>query len=423
MEQNSDNYWTLTPIVSRISNNYTLKFEYPQNWFNFKVFRNGQEITSQINITSNYIIIPNETITDGSDWIISAQSSNVEISLDVPKTSYEPDQALRFSFLSPVLPGNLTFILYDPFDYQEYIEEIEIQETTSEEIVLSYILSSNPIEGAYTAAVFWNNNSAAGLKTQVFYVNIDIFPILVILFATIGTIAAVSGFTSYKLIKRVKKQREEYRRSIYNKYMDILNLDYIMVLEKEGGINVYDEIIASKKINSTLISGFLEAIRSFGIDLTGSSKQSQTIRLEYQDSKILMSEFKNFRMTLIMKDNPSQDFLESIRLLSYDIDEKYGNLFTKFNGEISRFAGIKDLIEDRLPLKLIYPLKINDSINIKLKQAEKAVVNEAKEIMKSNNISYFYVSQLFSLKEGFQVKDAEIILDLINKGIFQAVDN
>ncbi|MFX0059764.1 MAG: hypothetical protein ACFE85_13775 [Candidatus Hodarchaeota archaeon] len=423
IKQSSDNNWTLTPDISRISNNYTVKFEYPKNWFDFLILRNGQDITSQINITSDYIIIPNETITVSSDWVISAQSTNVEISLDVPKVAYEPDQALKFSVLPPVLPGNLTYILYDPFDYPEHIEEIEIQETTSEEIVLSYILSSNPNEGTYKAAIFWNNNSAAGLKTQTFYVNIDIFPILVILSMTLGIVAAVSGYTSYKLIKRVKKQREGYRKSIYNRYMDILNLDYIMVLDKEAGINVYDQILASKKINPTLISGFLQAIRSFGIDLTGSNTQSQTIRLEYQDSKILMSEFKNFRMTLIMKENPSQDFLDSINVLSYDIDEKFGKFFQKFDGEISKFEGIKELIENRLPLKLIYPLKIDESMKIKMNQAKKVMINKAKEIMKKNNTNHFYVSQLFSLKEGFQVKDADIILELINKEIFQAIGN
>jgi len=51
------------------------------------------------------------------------------------------------------------------------------------------------------------------------------------------------------------------------------------------------------------------------------------------------------------------------------------------------------------------------------------MLNKAKEMMKINNMNHFYVSQLFSLKEGFQVKDAEIILELINKEIFQAIGN
>jgi len=423
IKKDSENNWTLTPDIIRISNNYTIKFEYPKNWFNLLVFRNWQDITSQINISSDYIIIPNETITLGSDWIISAQSTNLEVNLDVPKVAYEPDQALKFSVLPPIMPGNLTYILFDPFDYPEHNESIEIIEAASEEIVLSYLLSSNPNQGIYTAAVFWNNNSAAGLKIQTFSVNIDIIPILITSISIIGAISATAGFSSYKLIKRIKKQREEYRKAIYNKYMDILNIDYIMVLEKEGGINVYDQILASKKLSPTLISGFLQAIRSFGIDLTGSNKQSQTIRLEYQDSKILMSEFKNFRMTLIMKESPSEDFLDSIKTLSYDIDEKYGNLFQKFDGEISKFEGIKELIENRLPIKLIYPLKIDKSMKIKITQAEKSMINKAKEIMKINNTNHFYVSQLFSHKEGFQVKDANIILELIDKGVFQALSN
>ena len=39
---------------------------------------------------------------------------------------------------------------------------------------------------------------------------------------------------------------------------------------------------------STLISGFLEAIRSFGLELNSSADETQTIKLEYKKSKVLM---------------------------------------------------------------------------------------------------------------------------------------
>jgi hypothetical protein len=56
-------------------------------------------------------------------------------------------------------------------------------------------------------------------------------------------------------------------------------------------------------------------------------------------------------------------------------------------------------------------------------KTEKSMTHETKEIMKINNKNHFYVSQLFLLKEGFQVKDANIILELIDKGVFQALGN
>ncbi|GAH12110.1 unnamed protein product, partial [marine sediment metagenome] len=117
-------------------------------------------------------------------------------------------------------------------------------------------------------------------------------------------ILAGASFTSYKLIKRSKRIHQEYRQKIYNKYMDVLNLDYFIIIEKRTGLNIYEKVLAGKDMDASLITGFLEAIRSFGIELTGANEQSQTIKLEYQQSKIIMSEFKDFRILLIMKENP-----------------------------------------------------------------------------------------------------------------------
>ena len=233
-----------------------------------------------------------------------------------------------------------------------------------------------------------------------------------------SAIIASASFTSYKLIKRSKKHHEEFRRKIYNKYMDVLNLDYFIIIEKRTGLPIYEQVLASKDIGSSLITGFLEAIRTFGIELTGANEQSQTIKLEYQQSKIIMSEFKNFRILLIMKENPSQDFLDSIKTLSYDVDTIYGDQIATFTGNISGFENVKELLDKHLETSLIYPLKV-ETQGIKVNSEEKSLINRAESVMKKRNADYFFVSQLLSTKKGFQVKDAETILKLIEKKIFQ----
>ncbi len=57
--------------------------------------------------------------------------------------------------------------------------------------------------------------------------------------------------------------------------------------------------------------------------------------------------------------------------------------------------------------------------NIKKNSEENALINRAQSIMKKKNTDYFFVSNLLSTKKGFQVKDAETILKLIEKKIFQ----
>jgi len=421
LSDGSANRWILTPDINKIYYNYSVKFDYPTSWYNLTVLRNGLDAPNvTINPTDKFILFPDASIIDGASWEIFANSPNVVLSLNTPKLKFGPDQDLEFSVLPPINPGNLTYILMNSLGFEEYRETIEITETTTSEIVLSYTLSSNPNEGTYWAYIYWFDGENAGIKSQDFQINIPFVlnPIYIVIIVVGSIILAGASFTSYKLIKRSKRIHHEYRQKIYNKYMDVLNLDYFIIIEKRTGLNIYEKILAGKDMDASLITGFLEAIRSFGIELTGANEQSQTIKLEYQQSKIIMSEFKDFRILLIMKENPSQDFLDSIKSLSYDIDNTYGEDIAHFTGNIDKFANIKDLLDQHLETSLIYPLEIKPQ-NVKINTDEKAMINRAKEVMKMRKTDYFFLSYLLYAKKGFQIKDAETVLNLISKKIFQ----
>ena len=203
--------------------------------------------------------------------------------------------------------------------------------------------------------------------------------------------------------------------------MDVLNLNYVMVSDKLSGLNIYEQMISGKEMNPTLLSGFLQAISSFGIELTDSEEQSQTIKLEFQNSKILMSDFKNYRLINVFEENPSKEFMDSIEPLSQDIDKYYGKLLKNFDGETTKFFGIKELLERYLQISLVYPLKVVITDNTKLNSEEKTLVYLAINYMKKRNSDYFYISYLMS--EGdFNPKRAEKILGLIDRRIFQPIE-
>ena len=240
------------------------------------------------------------------------------------------------------------------------------------------------------------------------------------LFILIIIISIIASLASYQALRRNKAKKEVFREKIFNKYMDVLNLGYIIVSDKRSGLCIYDQIITDKKFDPSLVSGFLQAISSFGIELTGSEEQSQTIKLEYQKSKILMSEFKNYRIINIFEENPSKDFKFALDLLSQDIDKYFGRLLENFDGELTHFTGIKELLERHLQISLVYPLKIVMHKEVKLNKNEKSVINQASNIMKKANLDHFYVSYLMKERE-FNPKRAELILNLINKKIFQPI--
>ncbi|MFW9902450.1 MAG: hypothetical protein ACFFDY_14380 [Candidatus Thorarchaeota archaeon] len=421
INQDSNIQWVLNPSITRFSYNHSMIFYFPKNWFNFSILRNSVNITSQIslNYTKKLLILPDATIINGATWKISASSPPIDFQLHVPKSTFGPQQDLQFSIQEPALPGNYTIFLYNSLGFSIENPPVVLQLPVGTNLY-QYSLSANPEEGTYMVYVFWNNATDAGLKVYDFQIEVPftipieiLYGILIFVFSAI-----IISLSSYGLIKRTKRIKYERRLRIYNKYMDTLNIEYFLVSDKISGLSIYDQNIAGNDMEATFLSGFLQVIRTFGIELTKSRQESQTIKLEYQDSKILMSEFKDFRLVFIMKDSPSEGFIESVDLLSKEIDDQFGKNLENFDGNLAMFKDIRNILEKHLPIALIYPLKFEGNKNVKLSQNEKSIIERTVTIMKKKNQDHFYVANLLGKKSRFQVKDAEDILKLIKKSIF-----
>ena len=419
IQENRDNYWTVNSTFIRYFSIYSIKFNYPESWTDIRVNRSSIDITSQILINNldHFIFIPNNAILTGADWLISANSSKISFTLDVDRTEFLAGQELKFLLSDPVLSGYYKFVLTDPLTDKIFTSNKTVP---SESNTFTYIIPSSVLDGDYKAYIYWFNGTDTGVTTQIFTITIP-FAIdwfLVVLAIIVISLTSVVSTSSYMLIKKIKKKSAARKEAIYDKCMDILNLNYLLIIEKQSSLNVYDQVFVEKKMNTLLLSGFLEAIRSFGIELTGSKVQSQTIKLDYQNSKILMAEFKHFRIILIMKELPSQLFYNSIEALSYEIEEKYGTLLEEFSGELQPFRGIEVLIKKHLGTSFLYPLKLVGTGEAIITTNEKEMINRALFLMKTNKKKYCYTTQLMREK-GFNSKDIETIFSLIDKKIFQ----
>jgi hypothetical protein len=200
--------------------------------------------------------------------------------------------------------------------------------------------------------------------------------------------------------------------------MDILSLNYIIVAEKKSSLNVYEQVFTSQKIDPTLVSGFLSAIHSFGIELTNTDEKTQTIKLEFKNSKVIMSEFRKFRIVLIMSQLPSQKFLDLINKLAFDIELYYSRYLENFKGNIDPFRGIENLLKKHLNISFLYPLKVIKTGKTKVDQTERIMITRALKVMKKNEQNYFYTTHIIEDRE-YDSKDIEAIFSLIDKNIFQ----
>ena len=425
-EFNEINEWTLTPEIIKVSSNYMVEFYYPSSWFNLQVFKNQQNITLDIQIdpSNNHILIHNEIIENNSLWEIKAKSPNIGFSLNTPYTEFKAGQKLEFSIGTPILPGNYTFKLFNPVGREIFNITKQLP---SESNVFSYNIPKNAIEGDYIAFILWSNRTDAGIQSQTFLITniiggtgfLDISIFLIIGLILTGGI--VVGGSSYVVVKKIESNKREKLRLILEKCTEIMSLKHIIVLDNKSGIDVYSQSFEDEELEPTLISGFLQAIHRFGTEVIEKSRDTRTVKVEYQKSIILMTEFVNLKLIIIMGKNPSKNFIYSIESLAYYIYKYYGKLFDNFNNVLKPFQGISKLIENVLSVSFISPLTVKIYKNIKLTPNEKEMVDKALKIIREGHKEYFY--SLYLLPDNqCSPKDYKTILKLIEKGIFQPIE-
>jgi len=142
------NHWSMSPIITRVSQNYFIQFDIPKDWYNFTIFRKlggpgpWENVTSLVNIDmiNKSISIPNGIIEDGAQWKIQANSPNINFNLEMTNTDYKRGDELEFSVNAPSAQGNLTFVIIKPSGKAELIE---IKESVSGLNFFSYEIPLN----------------------------------------------------------------------------------------------------------------------------------------------------------------------------------------------------------------------------------------------------------------------------------------
>jgi len=422
IRSNEENSWRINFTLSRVYDNYSVRFYYPSNWNNLEILRNDVNVTSEvfINPIEHFIYIPDNSIIDSHNWQIRASSPRTEFDLDIRRSEYEPGQQLRFSINAPAPSGNYTFVLYNADHYE--IEDAYQTISYPLDDTFSFLLPTHSIEGEYHAYVYFFDGTNAGVETATFIITVPFTIDPMTLFLIIlASVVGISVTISIVVVgKKHKRKIDAYKKEIFNKCMDILNLNYIMVSEKKSSLNVYEQVFTKQKLDPTLISGFLSAIHSFGIELTNTDEKTQTIKLEYKNLKVLMSEFKDFRIVIIINELPSQKFFDSISNLAFDIETQYSRYLENFKGNIDPFKGIENLLKTHLNISFLYPLKIVKTGKTKVSPTEKIMITRALNSMKKNNQKYFYTRHVMEEK-ACDSKDIEAIFNLIDKNIFQPV--
>lgn len=417
IKEDSANLWSFNLQITRYTDYHIIDLNIPKNWDNLRVYRNGKEITSQILIIDNLVILSNETILNNSVWSITATSPNLEFSIDLSDDEIQPNQKLKISIEPPIQNGQITTELIDPSGEEEFSKTKDV---ISEETTFSYTFEPDSSEGEWKVVIFWSNDANAGVETdKIEFIAHPAFDqqLLQLLLFTVLLIGAVSSITYFSALK-IRNVTAERKQKILDRCQDLLNLDYITVIEKITGSNVYEQTFPGKPFDVISFTSFLTYVQRFGIEVIEQKKEIWTVKIDFNNYKVLITDFKQFKTIFVMNEIPSNEFFDSITDLTINIQNEYHKYLKTYDGQTKQFESIKELLEHHLQIYFLYPLRINKLDAAKLNRDEESLTLLAQDLMKQYNLDHFYIKYLFP-DNNYDSNDIKRILNLIEKEVFQ----
>jgi len=248
-------------------------------------------------------------------------------------------------------------------------------------------------------------------------------------------------------IESKEKDLEMKREVIWNKFLDILNIKHIIIIDKESGLNVLNYGVSDIEIDTNLLSGFIQANITFSESGSIAKKdpninlQNNFYEFQYENFNILLKNGNYIRACLILDEKPSDHLKSQMLQFLFQFENQFENILVNFqnSGEINT-NNMADFIIKAFNIKLVFPLTIAHSIppkhlnGINESSIRRAIFNIAKELVFSK--SFFYINNLLNrvkkivniddkvvLFEIFQLLEDQVIIPIKLETIFTNIEN
>lgn len=229
-----------------------------------------------------------------------------------------------------------------------------------------------------------------------------------------------SGLEIFELDSYERHQQVE-REIIWQKFLDVLNIRHILIMDKESGLKLVSYSISGAEIDADLLSGFIQANITFSesekVSFNGSQymKNQQFYEFQYENFNILMKNGEFVRLCLIL-DHKASDNLRT------DVSQFLREYEDLFNNEISDFrkSGVFNAVNmieysiEALNIKLVFPMSLAHSIppnelqKIDENQIQKAIMSLANEFLTSK--PFFFINNLLNRVKKIVDLDSNVIL-------------
>ncbi|UYP45688.1 hypothetical protein NEF87_001973 [Candidatus Lokiarchaeum ossiferum] len=260
-----------------------------------------------------------------------------------------------------------------------------------------------------------------------YYILDNLIPILISLSLT--SIIIVSSY-KFVYIPR-KRKRVKDLVDIRTKFNDLENLQHLFIISKENGLTLFSHSFSDKRIEENLISGFISAISSFGVELGGRVKQNATEsdevsklkELSYNQFKIIIVEGSLMRIALLLLKSPSPSLQTNVKTFLTSFETTHTEFLSKWHGAIPDKEPIQRALEKYLFVHFIYNYKL---ILTRLPDYERKLKSNSNTI-KILSVCRTYFGNLFTMKDVIEhmltyeigeVETFNILLKLMKDNLF-----
>jgi len=122
------------------------------------------------------------------------------------------------------------------------------------------------------------------------------------------------------------------------------NLQYVLIIHKLSGTCLFSYACSALTFDPDLVSGFLQAISSFGTEV--SSQDTGLEEIKYQGFVVALSEGELVRSAFICNQSPESTLRSSIKYFTIKFEDENRSYLTNWTGDISVFKNTPRLIEE-----------------------------------------------------------------------------
>lgn len=225
----------------------------------------------------------------------------------------------------------------------------------------------------------------------------------------------------FSIIDSEEKRIQMFQDLIWHKFLDVLNIKYILLMAKESGLALIDYPISGAGVNTELLTGFIQANITFSESsntLEGYVSQGsngQFYEFQYETFNILLKNGQFIRICLVLDQKAS----DSLKTLVTDFLSEYESRYLDKIGAYIRkgiidFEDTINYITDTYNVELVFPMILthtllpNELDLIKKNPIQKAILDFAKLLLASK--SFFFIINLIDEVQKIVRIDANKIL-------------